>query len=216
MTAKRYTALFLALTLTAAILSGCVAETEAEPAPVSTGDGKILIAYFAVAENSEVDAVSSASVVIDGDEAKGMSRYIADIIADKTGGELFSIQTEVDYPGEYNALADYAKKEQDDGVLPALSTHIDNFDDYDVIFVGYPIWWYTLPQSMYSFFDEYDFSGKTIIPFNTHFGSRDGGTYRTIAELEPTATVLEGFNVSQTNIESCREDVTAWLGRLGY
>ena len=185
-------------------------ETVSEP-----GAGqRILIAYFAVAENSDVDATSSASVVPGTD--KGLSRYIAEMIAERTGGELFSIQTEVKYPGKYDPLADYAKQEQNDGVLPALTSHIDRLEDYDVIFIGYPIWWYTLPQAMFSFFDEYDFTGKTIIPFNTHYGSRDGGTYKRIAELEPGATVLDGYNVNQRDIETCEKDVQEWLGGLGY
>ena len=147
---------------------------------------------------------------------KGLSRYIAEMIAERTGGELFSIQTEVKYPGKYDPLADYAKQEQNGGVLPALTSHSDRLEDYDVIFIGYPIWWYTLPQAMFSFFDEYDFTGKTIIPFNTHYGSRDGGTYKRIAELEPGATVLDGYNVNQRDIETCEKDVQEWLGGLGY
>ena len=175
---------------------------------------KILIAYFAVAENSNVDAVSSASVV-PGTE-KGMSQFMADIIAARTGGDLFSIRTEEKFPGVYNDLADRAKEQQDKGELPALTSHIDNLEDYDVIFIGYPIWWYTLPQVMFSFFDEYDFSGKTIVPFCTHYGSRDGGTFARIAELEPGAVVEEGFAVNQDDVADCGPDVLAWLEGLGY
>ena len=186
-------------------------------APIEkTDDSKILIVYFAVAENSDVDAVSSASVLTDGGEAKGMSKYIADIIAERTGGEMFSIQTEEKFPGQYDPLADRAKEMQNNGELPVLTSRIENLDNYDVIFVGYPIWWYTLPQVMFSFFDEYDFSGQTIIPFNTHYGSRDGGTYKTIAELEPEATVMQGLAVHQNDVAKSREDVLKWLDGLGY
>ena len=187
--------------------SGVVDETAA------TGP-RVLIAYFAVAENSDVDAVSSASVVSGTD--KGMSRYLAEMIAERTGGELFAICTETKYPGSYNKLLDVARDEQNDDALPALTSHIGSLDDYDVIFVGYPIWWYTMPQAMYSFFEEYDFSGKTIIPFNTHAGSGNGGTYRTIADLEPNADVKDGLAVSQTSITSSRQSVSSWLEKLGY
>ena len=179
-------------------------------------NASILIVYFAVAENSDVDAVSSASVVVDNGEAKGMSKFIADIIAERTGGELFSIRTENQYPGVYNDLADYAKNEQDNGILPVITDKLENLDDYDVIFIGYPIWWYTMPQAMYSFFEEYDFSGKTIIPFDTHYGSGNGGTFRRIAELEPDAEVKEGLAVHQNSVSSSRQTVVEWLEGLGY
>ena len=186
-------------------------ETAAAP---SVSDDKVLIVYFAVAENSDVDAVSSASVVAG--TSDGMSKFIADIIAERTGGELFSIRTEEKFPGQYEPLADRAKEQQNNGELPPLTSHIENLGDYDVIFIGYPVWWYTLPQVMFSFFDEYDFAGKTIVPFVTHYGSRDGGTFRTIAELEPDATVLQGIAVHQNDVANCREDVLEWLGGLGW
>ena len=186
-----------------------------ETAPASAdADTKVLIVYFAVAENSDVDAVSSASVVAG--TSDGMSKFIADIIAERTGGELFSIRTEEKFPGQYEPLADRAKEQQNNGEMPPLTSHIENLGDYDVIFIGYPVWWYTLPQVMFSFFDEYDFAGKTIVPFVTHYGSRDGGTFRTIAELEPEATVLQGIAVHQNDVANCGEDVLEWLGDLGW
>lgn len=187
----------------------------------NAGSGKVLIAYFAVAENSEVDAISSASVTeVDG-EAKGLVRTIAEDIQAVTGGDLFSIETSVDYPGDINDLIEYASGEQDEDVRPELTSHIENLDEYDTIFVGYPLWWYDLPQVMYSFFDEYDFSGKTIIPFDVHRGSRLSGTPNTIQELEPDATVIsDGYAVvHETAAESVSDvaaDVEEWLHRLGY
>lgn len=187
----------------------------------TTGTGKVLIAYFAVAENSDVDAISSASVTEVNGEAKGLVRTVAEDIQAVTGGDLFSIETSVDYPGDINDLIDYASVEQDNDERPGLTSHIENLDEYDTIFVGYPLWWYDLPQVMYSFFDEYDFSGKTIIPFDVHRGSRLSGTPDTIQELEPNATVIsDGFTVShETAAESVSDvaaDVGEWLHRLGY
>lgn len=187
----------------------------------SAGTGKVLIAYFAVAENSEVDAISSASVTeVDG-EAKGLVRTVAEDIQAVTGGDLFSIETSVDYPGNINELIEYASTEQEDDVRPELTSHIENLDEYDTIFIGYPLWWYDLPQVMYSFFDEYDFSGKTIIPFDVHRGSSLSGTPDTIQELEPDATVIsDGFAVvHETAAESVSDvavDVEEWLHGLGY
>lgn len=112
-------------------------------------------------------------------------------IQEVSGGDLFSIQTSVDYPGGINELIDYAATEQDENARPELASHIENLDDYDTIFVGYPNWWYDMPMVMYSFFEESDFSGKAIIPFNSHNGSRFSRTIQTIQELEPNDTVTE-------------------------
>lgn len=195
--------------------------TESVDNTESAESGKVLIAYFAVAENSDVDAISSASVTeVDG-EAKGLVRTIAEDIQAVTGGDLFSIETSVDYPDDINELIEYASGEQEEDVRPELTSHIENLEEYDTIFVGYPLWWYDLPQVMYSFFDEYDFSGKTIIPFDVHRGSRLSGTPNTIQELEPNAAVIpDGFAVAhETAAESVSDvaaDVEEWLHGLGY
>lgn len=182
-----------------------------------TDGSNILIAYFTAGENSDVDVVSSASVTTVDGEAKGRLRAVADMIQTQTGGTLFSIQTSVDYPGDGGALIDYAAEEQEEDARPELTSHIENPDDYDVIFVGYPTWWYDMPQALYSFFDEYDFSGKTIIPFNVHNGSRFSGTIETIQDLEPDAEVItDGFTVSERDVAGAAGDVADWLGGLGY
>lgn len=188
-----------------------------ETTPADDAENSILIAYFAVAENSDVDAVSSASVVTVNGEAEGRIQHLSKLIQEETGGELFSIQTSVKYPGDGGKLIDYAAEEQDDDARPELISHIEDFDRYDVVFVGYPTWWYDLPQVMYSFFDEYDFSGKTIIPFNSHNGSRFSGTIATIEELEPDAEVItDGFTVSERDVADAGEDIATWLRGLGY
>ncbi len=178
---------------------------------------KILIAYFTAAENSGVDAIASASYTMIRDEAVGRVRAVADMIQARTGGELFSIQTSTVYPADGGALIDQAADEQNAEFRPELTSHIDNLDDYDVIFVGFPNWWYDMPMAMYSFFEEYDFTGKTIVPFNVHNGSRFSGTISTIQDLEPGAVVIEdGFTVSERNVEEAESDVQEWLAGLGY
>ena len=179
--------------------------------------GNILVVYFTAAENSGMDAVASASyTTIDG-QAVGRVRAVADWIAQATGGELFSIRTETVYPADGAQLIDYAAQEQDENARPVLTSHIENLDAYDTIFIGYPNWWADMPQALYSFFDEYDFSGKTIIPFNVHNGSRFSRTIETIEELEPDAQVVaDGFTVSEQNVAQAQADVTAWLEELGY
>lgn len=177
----------------------------------------ILIAYFTAAENSGVDAIASASYTVVGGQAVGRIRAVADMIQKNVGGDLFSIQTSVVYPADGAELIDYAAQEQEENARPELTTHIENLDQYDTIFIGYPNWWADLPMAVYSFFDEYDFSGKTIIPFNVHNGSRFSRTIQTIEELEPDATVIEdGFTVSEQTVAEADPDVAEWLESLGY
>ena len=185
--------------------------------PVQTTDSNILIVYFAEAENSEVDMISSASVTVVDKVAKGRIRALADMIKEHTEGDLFSIQTSTKYPGSNMKLVDFAQEEQNQNARPELTTHIKNLEQYDTVFIGFPTWWYDLPQIMYSFFDEYDFSGKTIIPFNSHNGSQFSGTIETIQKLEPDATVVtDGFTVNERDVPDAKGDIDEWLSGLGY
>ena len=114
-------------------------------------------------------------------------------------------------------LIDYAATEQDENARPEMTEHIENLDQYDTVFIGYPNWWADLPMAVYSFFDEYDFSGNTIIPFNVHNGSRFSRTIQTIEDLEPDAVVIEdGFTVNERDVADTAQDVADWPGRLGY
>lgn len=181
------------------------------------GGGNILIAYFTAAENSGVDAIASASFTTINGQAVGRIRAVADMIQENVGGDLFSIRTSVVYPTDGGELIDYAAAEQEENARPELTSHIENLDRYDTIFIGYPNWWADLPMAVYSFFDEYDFSGKTLISFNVHNGSRFSRTIQTIEELEPDATVVEdGFTVSERDVAQAAGDVAAWLEELGY
>jgi len=148
----------------------------------------------------------------------GTAKAVAQEIAKQTGADLVEIEPVVPYDSDrnhYNALAAYAKREHDEDMRPAIKNEID-LGAYDTIFIGYPMWWYTFPMIIYTLFDKYDFSGKTIIPFNTHMGSGDGGTYRTIKKLEPGATILEGLPVEMRDVErGPAEAITKWLDKLG-
>ena len=145
------------------------------------------------------------------------TKAVAREIAAQTGADLVEIEPVTPYDSNrnhYNSLARYAKKEHDEDMRPAIKNEID-VDGYDNIFIGYPMWWYTFPMLIYTLFDEYAFSGKTIIPFNTHMGSSDGGTYRTIAELEPNAKVLKGLPIEMSEAErDCKDKVEKWLNNI--
>ena len=135
-------------------------------------------------------------------------------IADETGGDLRRVTAKEAYPEDYNKVADRAKNEKDKGIRPAIKNAID-LSDYDTVFIGYPMWWYTFPMIIYTLFDTVDFSGKTVVPFNTHMGSRDGGTYKTVREKARGATVLEGLPVSMKEAEGgAGKSVEKWLTKL--
>lgn len=217
-----YSLLLAVLTLSLAACDNNLDQTEdnrtiTSQTEIAEDGDSVLIAYFTAAENSGVDATSSASyTTIDGTDV-GRVRAVADMIKEGTGGELFSIQTETVYPADGEELIDYASQEQDEDARPVLISEIENFDQYDVVFIGYPTWWYDMPQALYSFFDTYDFSGKTIVPFNVHNGSQFSGTIETIKRLEPNATVVtDGYTVSENDVSDASEDVQVWLTSLGY
>jgi flavodoxin len=176
---------------------------------------KPLIVYFTLPESGGVDAVSGSSRQVVNGQVRGSTVIIAEMIQKQTGGDLFVIETVQTYPGDHRPLLDMTQNEQRQNIHPALKTRISNFSQYDTIFIGYPIWWYTMPMPLYSFFDEYDFAGKTIIPFSTHGGSRLSGTEQVISGLEPRAVMLEGLAVSRNSIMNAERDVTAWLRKLG-
>lgn len=176
----------------------------------------ILIAYFTLGENSDVDAVTSASVTVVDRVAKANVRAVADMIQEKTNGDIISIQTVKDYDKSYFTAISQAKEEMDNNEFPELENKVKNIDSYDVIFLGYPTWWFDAPRAVYSFLDEYDLSGKTIIPFNSANGSKFADSIETIKKLEPDAEILEGISVDQGDAEDSKDEVYSWLEKLGY
>lgn len=190
------------------------AETSA-PASEHAGGGNILIAYFSVMETDGVDTVSGASrVVVDG-ESLGNNQYIAQLIQQETGGDLFAIETVQEYPTTHDPLLEFAYDEKAENARPELATHIEDPDSYDVIFLGYPNWNADLPMPLYTFLEEYDFSGKTIIPFTTHGGSGFSGTIQTISELRPDANVIsDGLSISRNNVPEAQREVIDWVNGL--
>lgn len=181
---------------------------ESTPAPSNT-NGKNLVVYFSMPDN-----VDDSTVVIDG-ETLGNTQYMAYVIQETVGADIFRIEPETPYPTDHDELVDLASEEQSDNARPAIKDTIDNFDTYENIFVGYPNWWGDMPMILYSFFDEYDFSDKTIIPFNTHGGSGFSGTISTIKELEPGAEVLDGKSISRNDIQDAEQEIVDWVNSLG-
>jgi Flavodoxins len=184
----------------------------------TTKGSNILIVYFTIPEDvntAGVDAIASASIVVKDGKALGNTQYMAQVIQQTAGGDLFSIETVQKYPLDHKPLVDQAADEQKKNARPKLSTHVENMDDYDVIFLGYPNWWADLPMPLYTFLEEYDLSGKTIIPFCPHGGSGFSSTVSTIAKMQPNATVSkDGFTVSRNKVANSGADVAAWVKGL--
>ena len=177
----------------------------------------VLIVYFSQPETDEPDSMTeeeeNSTVVING-QVLGNTQYMAYVIQETTGGDIFRIEPEVPYPTDHDTLVDLAAEEQDNNARPAISGRIENFDEYDTVFVGYPNWWGDMPMIMYTFFDTYDFAGKTIIPFNTHGGSGFSRTIDSIREMEPEADVAEGLSISRNQIQDAGEEIADWVNGL--
>ena len=146
----------------------------------------------------------------------GNTETVANIIYDNVGGDIVKLETTEAYPSDYDELVDYAQQEQQEDARPELSTVIENIEQYDTIFLGYPNWWGDMPMAIYTFLDTYDLSGKTIAPFITHGGSGLSGTPENIQEEELNATVTEGLAIDGDEASDSSEDVVEWLNSLGF
>lgn len=211
-----------------------------EAADAAADSHKILIAYFTRLDNTDaaleeilqgggpygslgdslegadLDAVSSASIQLIDGEVEGSTEALAQMIQQTAGGELFSIQTVQDYPVDYDTLIDQGGEEKNQGARPELETHVENMADYDVVFLGFPNWWYDMPMPLYSFLEEYDFSGKTIIPFTTSASSGFSGTIQTLQEMLPDAVIVEdGLHIPMRNVSGAETEVADWVAGLG-
>ena len=196
-------------------------ETETTTSEGNTEQGSnILVAYFSRSGNTVweegVDAVTSASINVMADgEFAGNAELLAQMAQEATGGDLFLIQTADAYPSGYRDTTDQAKAEQNNDTRPELASHVDNMGQYDTIVLVYPNWWGTLPQPLVTFLEEYDFSGKMILPLCTHEGSRMGSSERAIASLCPDAVLLDGLSVRGGNAASAQSDVETWINDSG-
>lgn len=187
---------YAAITQTEEESSSEVADAETEPTEAS--EANALVVYFS---------------------ATGNTKAVAETLAEMQGADLVEIVPEEPYTDadlDYNNASSRSTLEQNDAdARPAISGTIDNMEDYEVVYVGYPIWWYDMPRIMYTFFDTYDFSGKTIVPFCTSGGSSLSGTPDTIAEFEPEATILDGIQIGSSAAHDAEGELSKWLAEIG-
>lgn len=172
-------------------------------------DSKILVVYFSrTGENYNV-----------GNVEVGNTAMVASYIKEYLKADSFEIIPTNKYSDKYQECLDQATKEKDENARPEIQNKISNFDQYDTIFVGYPIWWGDMPMIMHTFFESYDFNGKKVIPFNTHEGSGDAGTYSTVQKDLPKANVTtDGLALDgKTAIsDDGKQKTIDWLKGLGY
>ena len=179
--------------------------TPSNDSDTASESNRILVAYFSrTGENYSVGVID-----------KGNTAIVAELIAEQTGGELFEIVPVEPYPSDYEEMKTLAMEEKNQGTRPAIADTVENWEDYNVVFLGYPIWHADMPMIVYNFLESYDFTGKTVIPFNTHEGSGQSGTQSRIAAAIPGATVLNGLAIrgdtAQNNTSSAQSTVEKWI-----
>lgn len=200
-------------------------QTEASQESVQTSEStqtsraeasRVLVAYFTWADNTEnpegVDEMASPSV-----HAPGHVAQLASWIQERTGGDSFSIRVTEPYSSDWDECLDRANREKAEGTRPELVETVENMDDYDVIFLGYPNWWYSCPMALISFLEEYDFSGKQVYLFCSHGTGGLASSVEDITEVIPDANISDNvFDVYEKDASSSRDEVESWLQELGY
>lgn len=183
---------FLLSIIVITLMTNC---TQGQQTPKATDGKKILVVYYSWSEGKNTKA-------------------IAQQIQKTTGGDIFEIVPVNDYPIDYQACVDQAKKEINEGFKPGLKSKINNIESYDIIFVGTPNWWSTMAPPVATFLSEYNLEGKTVVPFCTHGG---GGKARCFSDMEKfceKSTLLEGLVVSGGNAKSSQNEVDKWLKEI--
>lgn len=216
----RKTKLLILLTVIALAMTTTVNLEAAQEAKQPGKGTRILIAYFSMPETTTPGRMTrdeaNSVVVIDG-KVLGNTQYVAQIIQKNTQADIFRIEPKTPYTVNHGQLVDLAEKEKNNNARPELAAKVAKTEQYDVVFLGYPIWYADLPMVLYTFLESHDLSGKTVVPFSTHGGSGLSGTIATIASLQPNAKVVaEGFTVSRNAAADAEQDIIKWLRRLGY
>lgn len=220
---KKITSIILCICMLT-FVSACASNTDTQKETSDTNttldlkNQKVLIAYFTRAENIPLqgseDATTSASLVKKDGEIVGNTGYVARVIQEQTKGTLFPIKLDEPYSADYDTLEDLAKQQGEEDARPKVSTIVENIQNYDIIFLGYPNWWYDMPMGVYSFLEQVDLSGKTIIPFVTHGGSGFSDTINELKTMFPDAKIQSEFEIYQHDVVDKEDDIIAWLNSL--
>ena len=176
----------------------------------------VLVAYFSWADNTvldeDVDAVSSPSVT-----APGNVQELAGWVQEETGGGLFSIRVTDPYPSDWDECLDRANEERGEDARPQLQENVENLDDYDTVFLGYPNWWYGVPMALLSFLEENDLSGKQVYLFCSHGTGGLADSVDIIEEAAPDAEISDNiFDCYEEDASSSQGEIQSWVEELGY
>ena len=186
------------------------AQNETQTTASARSDQRVLVVYF-----SRADENTGGVGYIE----KGNTKILAEMIAERTHGDLFEIKTVKPYPKEYRPATEAAKQEKEENARPEIVGELPDLSKYDVVFLGYPIWWSDMPMPVYTFLDRENFAGKIILPFCTHEGSGLSDTQRSIADVTK-ADVREGFalqgHIAQKSPEEARTALYEWMSKQGY
>lgn len=170
----------------------------------SVKNKKSLVIYFShTGENYMADGIRNID--------KGNTEVIAEMIKDITGSDLFKVEPVKEYPYHYHECCDVAKKELQNNERPAIKRTLDSIEQYEVIYIGYPIWWGTMPMPLFTMLEKLNFDGKIVKPFGTHEGSRMGSSEKNIKEVCKGATVLAGLSIQGSTVNSAKSKVEDWI-----
>ncbi len=180
------------------------------------GDSNILVAYFSWADNAilddDVDAVASPSVI-----PPGNVQQLAGWVQEETGGDLFPIRVTDPYPSDWDACLSRANQERGDDARPALIENVENLDQYDTVFLGYPNWWYGVPMALLTFLEQNDLSGKQVYLFCSHGTGGLAGSVEQIAGAAPDAAISDNiFDCYEEDAASSQQDIQGWVAELGF
>ena len=180
------------------------------------GNGKVLVAYFSWADNvkpdEDVDAVTSPSVT-----SPGNVQELAGWVQEETEGDLFSIRVKDPYPGNWDDCLERANEERGKDARPALEDRVENLDEYDVVFLGFPNWWYGVPMPLLSFLEENDLSGKQVYLFCSHGTGGLADSVNIITEALPDAEISEDvFDCYEEDAGSSEGEIKDWVSETGY
>ena len=170
-------------------------ETPEEPGndpDTPNGDSRILVAYFSWG---------------------GTTQRMAQEIVRQTGADIFRIEPVVPYPTEYTPCTEVAREEKDNNARPAIADEVENWSDYDTVFIGCPVWWWTTPMIICTFAESYNFEGKTVVPFCTYASTYRDETLARIVELTPDAAHLTGEGLTSGRINE--QNIASWLKEIG-
>ncbi|MGW6795296.1 flavodoxin [Streptomyces chartreusis] len=179
---------------------------------------RTLVTYFSMPETDDPNNMTAeeeySTVVIDG-KVLGNTQYVAQIIAAQVGAKLFRIETAENLPRDHSELQKIADTQQVENARPKLKTTPPSFDDYDTVFIGYPIWAYDMPMVLYTFIEQGDFRGKNIVLFCTHGASEFSGTIERVTEALPDSTVVSnGLAVLRDDVDNSEGAVADWIASL--